>query len=63
VDTGEALAEHRRLLEVLKVRDPDQAGNAMASHLDQSDRRRVGASEPVSEAPGRADAGGPGPAA
>ena len=63
VDTGEALAEHRRLLEVLKVRDPEQAGNAMASHLDQSDRRRVGASEPVGEVPGRADAGGPGPAA
>ena len=63
VDTGEALAEHRRLLEVLKVRDPEQAGNAMASHLDQSDRRRVGVSEPVGEVPGRADAGGPGPAA
>jgi len=63
VDKGEALAEHRRLAEVLRVGDPEQAGNAMAHHLDQSDRRRTGAPEPPGEAPGRADASGPEPAA
>jgi len=62
VDKGEALAEHRRLVEVLRVRHPEQVGNAMTSHLDQSDRRRIGASEPLGEAPDRANASGPGSA-
>jgi len=57
-DKGEALAEHRALLEVLRTADPERAGNAMARHLDESDRRRLGASDPRGEAPGRASSGG-----
>ena len=63
VDKGEALAEHRRLAEVLRLRDPERAGNAMAHHLDQSDRRRTGAPGPPGEVPGRANASGPEPVA
>ena len=61
VDKGEALSEHRRLVEVLRVGDPEQAGTAMAHHLDQSDQRRTGAPEPSGEAPAQADASGPEP--
>jgi len=60
VDKGEALAEHRRLVEVLRVRDPEQAGIAMAHHLEHADRRRIGASDPLGEMPSRAKASGPG---
>jgi DNA-binding FadR family transcriptional regulator len=63
VDKGEALAEHRWLVEVLKTGDPEQAGDALASHLEQSDQRRTGASEPPAEVAGRPKASGSEPVA